>query len=196
MPAPRSAGERRALRLALLLNLGLAAGLGTAGVLADSSGLIANGLDNLSDALVYAISYYAVNRSMHWKIRAARVSGVMLLVLSAAVLLDVMRRFIWGAEPLGGIMIAMTLVAGVVNIISLRLLQRFRHGDVNLRAAWTFSVNDLIANLGLLVAGILVTSLGHAWPDLLLGLAIAVVAAKGGIGILLEAQADDSCTAK
>lgn len=185
---PKSAGERRALGIALLLNVGLSAGLGIAGVLADSSGLIASALDNMSDAAVYAISYYAVNRGAAWKTRAARLSGVMLLVLSAGVLADVARRFIVGAEPVSTVMMVMTVIAAFINVACLRLLHGLRHGDVNLRAAWTFSINDLVANLGVLAAGILVAWLDRSWPDLVVGLAIALVAAKGGAEILSDAR--------
>ena len=184
----KSTGERRALRLALWLNAGLAASLVTTGIIGESSGLIANGLDNTSDAAVYAISYLAVTRSAVWKTRAAQLSGVMLLVLSGSVLVDVARRFLEGAEPASAVMMVMAVVAAVVNIVSLNLLRRIRQEDVNLRAAWTFSINDLIANLGVIAAGILVAVLGRAWPDLVVGLSIALVAAKGGIEILVDAQ--------
>ena len=187
----QSKGKRRALRLALWLNAGLAASLVTTGFIAGSSGLIANGLDNTSDAAVYAISYLAVTRGSVWKTRAAQVSGVMLLVLSGSVLADVARRFLVGAEPSSVVMMVMTLIAATVNITSLNVLRRIRQEDVNLRAAWTFSINDLIANLGVLIAGILVASLGRAWPDLVVGLAIALVAAKGGIEILVDARREN-----
>ena len=185
---PKSADERRALGIALLLNVGLSASLGVAGVLADSSGLIANALDNTSDAAVYAISYYAVDRGPLWKTRAAWISGGVLLALSAAVVADVVRRFISGAEPASAVMMAMTVAAAVVNVACLRLLRGIRHGDVNLRAAWTFSINDLLSNLGVLAAGILVAWTGRSWPDLVVGLAIALVAAKGGVEILSDAR--------
>jgi Co/Zn/Cd efflux system component len=137
---------------------------------------------------VYAISYYAVKRGALWKNRAAQLSGVMLLVLSAAVLADVARRFVSGAAPVSGVMMVMTIVAAAINLACLRLLRGHRQGDVNLRAAWTFSINDLIANLGVLVAGILVAWLDRPWPDLVIGLLIALVAAKGGVEILLDAR--------
>lgn len=57
-----------------------------------------------------------------------------------------------------------------------------------MRAAWTFSINDLVANVGVLVAGLLVAWLGQAWPDLVVGFAIALVAAKGGTDILMDAR--------
>ena len=136
---PKSRQDRRALFVALCLNIALAAGLMAAGVFGDSSGLIANALDNASDATVYAISYYAAKRGQYWKARAAQFSGAMLLLLCAGVVADVVRRFVSGAQPIGTIMIAMSLVAAVINLVCLRVLRALRHDDVNLRAAWTFS---------------------------------------------------------
>lgn len=185
---PKSAAERRALEIALLLNVGLSASLGVAGIFADSSGLLASALDNTSDAAVYATSYYAVNRGPLWKTRAAQFSGVMLLVLSAAVLADVARRFVSDAEPASTVMMVMSAIAAVINVMCLRLLRNLRQGDVNLRAAWTFSINDLVANVGVLVAGLLVALLKRPWPDLVVGLAIALVAGKGGVEILIDAR--------
>ena len=182
------AGEQRALRTALWLNTALAVGLLAAGLYGDSSGLIANGLDNAADAAVYAISLFAVSRGVKWKIRAARLSGAMLLVLCAGVVVDVIRRFTFGAEPAGNVMIVMTLMAAAVNALSLRVLRNFRTHDVNLRAAWTFSINDFLSNLGVLVAGILVMRFERPWPDLVVGLAIGLVAAKGGVAILTDAD--------
>lgn len=186
--AEQSAAERRALGIALVLNAGLAASLGLAGVLADSSALLANALDNTSDTAVYTISYYAVTRGPHWKTRAAQGSGGTLLVLSAVILVDVVRRLVRGADPVSAVMVVMGIVAATINVVCLRVLRAHRRHDVNLCAAWTFSTNDFIANIGVLAAALLVSWLDRAWPDLVVGCAIAVVAAKGGITILLDAR--------
>lgn len=179
---------RRSLLIALILNLGLTALLLIAGLFAQSTALIANALDNGSDAAVYGISLYAVNRDERWKIRAAQLSGVMLLVLSVGVLLEAVRRFFSGTQPVGSIMMIMSVFATVVNVLCLKLLSRHRHGGVDLRAAWTFSVNDLVSNLGVLLAGVLVAVVGRPWPDLVIAGAISMVAAKGGIGTILDAR--------
>ena len=186
--ALRSERERRALATAFWLNVMLAGSLMITGVSADSSGLIANALDNTSDAAVYAISYYAVTWGERWKTRAAQVSGVMLFVLCLGVLGDVARRFIVGAEPVSRIMIVMTILAAAINVVTLKLLQSRRRKDVNLRAAWTFSINDFVSNVGVLVAALLVAWLGRAWPDLVAGLGIALVTGRGGIQILMDAR--------
>ena len=59
--------QRRTLLVVLALNVLLFVGLGVGGLFADSSALLANALDNGSDAAVYLISFLAVGRAMIWK---------------------------------------------------------------------------------------------------------------------------------
>lgn len=179
--------QRRILAWVLALNVVLVVSLAVAGVLADSSGLIANALDNASDAAVYAISLFAVGRSPLWKTRAAGASGLLLVLFGLGVLADTVRRVLTGSEPIGPTMIAMAVVAGVLNLLCLRLLGKLGTGDVNVRAAQTFSLNDFYSNGGVLVAGALTALTGAAWPDLAVGFGVAAIAVKGGIGILRDA---------
>ncbi len=188
----RSREDRRTLLYVLLLNVLLSVALAVTGLSADSSGLLANALDNASDSVVYAISFFAVGRPARWKRTAAAISGVMLLVLAVSVLGDAARRFVAGSEPIGPTMIAMSVVAAAVNAWCLRLLRRLRGRDVNLRAAVVFSANDFVSNVGLLLAGVLVAWTGRFWPDLAVGAAIAAVAAKGGVEILRDVRAGDA----
>lgn len=184
---PRDAEQRRTLRQVLLLNVGLALGLVVAGLWAGSSALLANALDNFSDAAVYALSWLAVGRSPRWKSTAASLSGLLLMGLALGVVADVARRVHSGPEPVGPVMIGMAVAAAAVNALCLKLLASHRGGDVNLRAAWTFSVNDFVSNLGIVVAGVAVLLLGRSWPDLVVGAAIAAVAAYGSVDILRDA---------
>ena len=182
--------QKNVLRQVLLWNLALFAGLGMAGWAADSSALLANALDNGSDAAVYLLSYLAIERRPVWKRGAATVSGVMLLIFAVAVLADVVRRWMYGAEPLGPVMIGLAVVAASINLWCLVLLRRTRSDDVNMKAAETFSFNDFISNGGVIVAGGLVLWLGTSWPDLVAGALIAAVAFKGGIEILRSVRED------
>ena len=185
-----SPDKRRTLWIVLALNVAIAIAFFGTGILADSSALIANGLDNSSDAVVYALSLLALSRSQKWKRAAARVSGVMLLIFAVGVILDVGRRFVEGSEPGGWLMMAMAAVAAVINLVSLRLLQKIQDKDVNLRAATTFSLNDFISNGGIIIAGVIVLFTGANWPDLLVGLAVAGIAVYGGVDILRDAHQD------
>lgn len=187
--ASSTALERRTLWIVLLLNAAIAAGFFITGEMGDSSALIANGVDNLSDTAVYALSLVALSRGPVWKTRAATASGVMLLIFAIGILLDVGRRYLYGSEPIGPTMMVMSAIAAAVNYLCLRLLQRIRGPDVNLRAATTFSYNDFISNGGIIVAGALVMWLGRNWPDLVVGFATALIALKGGAEILRDARA-------
>ena len=180
--------QRRTLLIVLILNALLFLGLGAGGILADSSALLANAVDNASDSVVYLISFVAIGRAASWKRGAARLSGILLLVFAAGVLIDVGRRWWFGTEPVGWTMMGLALVAAIVNLICLVLLRRDQSGDVNMEAAETFSLNDFASNGGILVAGGLVMWLDQAWPDLVVGMLVAAIAVKGGIEILRSAS--------
>ncbi len=97
------------------------------------------------------------------------------------------RRWWLGTEPVGWTMMALALVAAGVNLVCLFLLRRAQSDDVNMRAAETFSLNDFASNGGILVAGALIMWLNQAWPDLVVGVLVALIAAKGGLEILRDA---------
>ncbi len=185
-----STEKRRTLWIVLWLNVAIAAGFFVVAYIGDSNALLANGLDNSSDAAVYALSLLALTRSRTWKRGAARFSGVMLLIFGVGVVADAVRRFIEGSEPGGLAMMGMAAIAAVVNLISLRLLKKLKHNDVNLRAATTFSFNDFVANGGIILAGIVVLLTGANWPDLVVGIAVACIALYGSVDILRDAHMD------
>ena len=182
--------KRKTLWVVLWLNVAIAIGFFAVGDFADSNALLANGLDNSSDAIVYALSLLALTRSRTWKRGAARFSGIMLLIFSAGVIFDAYRRFVEGSDPGGILMMAMAFIAGMVNLYCLRLLQKMENKDVNMRAATTFSFNDFISNGGIIIAGIIVMLTGTNWPDLVVGIAVACIALYGGIEILRDAHMD------
>ena len=187
----RLASDRRLLWSVLLINLGqFTVGL-VIGMWADSMAVIGVALDNLADASVYAVSLYAVGRSIAAKVRAARLSGWLLLGLSAAASVEVLRRFFGAEAPIGAAMIGMAALNAALNVVCLRILSRHRGSDVTFRASAVFTSNDSIINLSIIVSGVLVIWLGTSLPDLVLGLAAAVIAAMGGREILQEAAASE-----
>jgi Co/Zn/Cd efflux system component len=160
----------------------------TAGLMAHSSGLLADALDMLSDSFAYAIALAAIGRQALFKRRAAAASGWVLAVLGVAVLVDSARRAFAAEAPLGWIMVASATASLIVNGTVLRLLAPFRKGEVHLRASWIFTRADVIANLGVIVAALLVIALGSNIPDLMIGTAIGLYVVKEAFEILREAR--------
>lgn len=180
--------ERRILRLALVLNATMFVVGIVVGLIAQSMGLIADSLDMLADASAYGIALVAWQRSANFKASAATLSGTLLLILGAGVVAGVVWRLVVGSHPEGAWMMGIAFIALIVNATVLRLLERFRHGEVHLRATWLFTRVDVIANLAVIVSGLVVLLLHSAVPDLVIGTAIACYVLKEALGILREAK--------
>lgn len=157
------------------------------GILAESMGLIADSLDMLADAAVYGIGLYAVGRSHSIKITAATISGFFQVVLGIGILTEIVRRFIFGSEPEPLLMIGIGLLALIANVVCLALISKHRDGEIHMRASWIFSKNDVIANTGVIVAGVLVHLMDSRIPDLLIGSLIVLVVLRGGFAIIRDA---------
>lgn len=184
----RDEQERKTLRIVLGINAFMFVFEFALGLLAESTGLIADSLDMFADASVYSLSLYAVGKSSALKGKAATLSGGVQIALALLVLVDVLRRFIVGSDPVSGLMMSVGVIALIANSICLRLISKHRDGGVHMRASVIFSTNDVIANIGVILSGALVWALGSRYPDLVIGLAIAVVVLRGGIRILKEAS--------
>ncbi len=165
------------------------------GILAQSTALLADSLDMLADAMVYAIGLYAVGGVRSTKIRAARLSGLFQLLLGAGVAMEAVRRMVTGSEPESALMMAVGLLALLANLVCLRLIARHRHGEVHMRASWVFSKNDVIANLGIILAGGLVYLTDSRYPDIVTGLLISLVVMRGGLHILADARRESRVSA-
>jgi len=181
--------ERRILIALLLINgIMFVAELGV-GWWAQSTALIADALDMLADAMVYGVGLYAVGKSLLVKAHAARISGSLQVLLGLLVLVDIVRRLIVGSEPVSTLMMGMGFIALIANVTCLVLIAKHREGEVHMRASWIFSKNDVIANLGVILAGGLVAWTGSRLPDLVIGLLVALIVIRGGILILQDAKA-------
>lgn len=183
-----TAEQRRTLGIALGLNATMFVVELTAGIIAGSAGLIADGLDMLSDASAYAIGLVAIGRSRLFKARAATASGVLLLLFALGVLADVVRRAISGEPPEGSIMILVAAAALAVNAIVLRMLSRLRSEEVHIRATWIFTRADVVANVAVILSGAAVLLTGYRAVDLAVGAAIGLYVLKEAIAILRESR--------
>ncbi len=158
------------------------------GIISESTALIADSLDMLADATVYAIGLYAVAKSPLVKIHAAHLSGIFQVLLGLLVIADVVRRFILGSEPDSLLIMIVGFIALIANVICLMLISKHKQGEVHMRASWVFSKNDVIANIGIIISGGLVYLLDSRYPDLIIGMMISLIVIRGGIKIIQDAR--------
>lgn len=180
---PDDATEARTLRLVLAINVAMFAVELVAGLLSESTGLLADSLDMLADATVYGLSLFAVGKAATTKLRSARVAGLLQGILAVGVLVEATRRLIVGSAPEAPTMIGVSLVALAANAICLVLLVRHREGGAHMKASWIFTSTDVLANLGVIVAGALVAWTGSRLPDLVIATAVGLVVLGGAVRI-------------
>lgn len=185
IPAPLDpAREARTLKILLAINAAMFAVEMIVAWFAESTGLLADSLDMFADAAVYGLALYAVGRTAKAKLRTAHISGWVQAALAIGAIVEVARRSVTGGEPESPLMIGMASVALVANALCLWLVTRHRDGGAHMKASVIFSANDVLANAGVIAAGVLVALTGSQYPDLAIGSIIAIVVLLGARRIL------------
>lgn len=183
----RSAAQRCILWIVLAINVAIFLGEFGAGFWAESTALQGDSLDSLGDALVYGLSLIVLGRSLRARAAAALAKGGVQLAFAVAVLAEVVRKLIAGAEPIPTVMAIAAGAALMANATCLLLLTRFRGDDVNMRSVWLCSRNDVIGNAGVLLTTALIAWTGWAWLDLVFGALLALLFVRAGIDVLTSA---------
>ena len=81
-------------------------------------------------------------------------------------------------------MIGVSVIALAANVVCLLPVYRHRHAGVHMTASYIFSANDVIAKVGVIAAGLLVSSTGSPWSDWIIGTVIGPVVLMGAVRIL------------
>lgn len=183
----RQSDQRRVLVTVLGINAVMFVLEFGAGIVAGSTALMADASDMLGDALVYGVSIYAISRSDRWKAGAALFKGVLILLLAIGIAVNVVDRVTSGVPPSSLLMTVFGALALAANLVCLRLLWRFRAQDLNMASTFECSRNDVISNVGVLVAAVAVTLLQSPWPDIVIGSAMAILFVRSSIRVILAA---------
>ena len=178
--------QRKLLWSVLTINLAFFVIEMTTGLVSKSMGLVADSLDMLADSFVYGISIFAVGGALTRKKRIAQLAGYFQITLAIIGFLEVLRRF-FGAEKLPDFstMIFVSILALIANGICLFLLQKSKSKEeAHMKASMIFTSNDVIINVGVIVAGLLVNWMNSNKPDLIIGAVVFVLVVQGAIRIL------------
>jgi Co/Zn/Cd efflux system component len=156
-----------------------------AGFIANSMGLVADSLDMLADSVVYGLALFAVGGTITRKKNVTKLSGLFQLTLTFFGFAEVLRRFL-GLEPVPAyeVMIVISVLALIGNTVSLLLLQKSKSREAHMQASMIFTSNDVIANLGVIIAGVLVYLMDTKYPDLIIGIIVFAAVGRGAIRIL------------
>lgn len=179
--------QNKTLKIVLGINIVMFAVEIVAGLLASSTALLADSLDMLGDSITYGFSLYVVARNDAWKAGAALLKGGIMAAFGLFVFGHVVYKIINPEVPhfeTIGLVGALALAA---NAVCLALLWRHRREDVNMRSVWLCSRNDIIANVSVLIAALTVWLMNSHWPDVLIGLCIALLFLRSATHVIRDA---------
>ena len=181
--------ERRLLWQVLFINAGFFFLESVTGILSESMGLVADGLDMLADSIIYAMALFAVGSTAVRKKNIAAAAGYFQLALAILGLIETIRRFTGAGEtPEFQTMMVVSFFALGGNALCLLLLQKSKSQEAHMKASMIFTSSDIIANLGVIGAGVLVYYTESIYPDLIVGTIVFLLVTKGAVRILRLAK--------
>ncbi len=180
------ARHSRVLWIVLAINASMFVVEGWAGLVAHSTSLLADALDMLGDALVYGFSLFVLARSARWQAGAALAKGAFMLVFGLGVLTEAGYKAFNPVLPTAETMAAIGTLALAANLLCFFLLYRHRGDNLNMSSTWLCSRNDLIANVGVLLAAAGSFMLVSRWPDILIGIVIATIFLRSAFAVLRQ----------
>lgn len=169
------ARQRRVLVIVLIINAATFLMMIVASLHSGSSSLLSGGLDNVGDALTYALSLAVVGASRRAQARVALFKGALTLAAAIAVAVQIAWQLTHADVPLFETIGIVGLLNLVANLVCLRLLNPYRSGDVNMSSAWECSRNDVGEGIAVLAAAVGVWWFEAAWPDLVIAAALLLL---------------------
>lgn len=181
-------GDRKVLWIVLVLNFTLFVIEIWQGLKADSTSLIADSMDFLSDSFSYIITLYVLARPLKMRAHAAILKAILMLLLAAGALAQGAHNIIHAQIPVYETMGWVGALALAANVTSAALLYKSRVRDSNMQSVWLCSRNDAIANIAIIIAAYLVFATGTLWPDIIVALIIAWLEGSAALKIIAQAK--------
>jgi cobalt-zinc-cadmium efflux system protein len=188
----------RKLVLVLLANVAMVVALVIVGLASHSLGVLAAGGDYLGDAAGVALSLAALRLSRHARgghprppSYAALANATFLLVVTAVVIIEALRRLTGGAPHVQGLpVIVVSLIAGAVMVACALIIGTVESEDLNMRSVMLDTLADGASAVGIALSGaIILATKGDYWLDSAVALAIAVIIAYHAIKLIRDVLA-------
>jgi Co/Zn/Cd efflux system component len=175
------------LKTVLAINVLMFLVEGSAGLLSHSTALLADSLDMLGDSLVYGLSLYVITSGARWQAIVAMLKGLIMACFGFLVLGEALYKVAYPILPVAEAMGGIGILALLANALCLVLLWRHRGDDINMHSVWLCSRNDIIANVLVLFAAVGVWITVTGWPDVLIGLIIAIIFLRSALHVIQRA---------
>jgi len=160
------------------------------GILSGSLALLSDAVHNLSDTVAIALSYYAYKIAQKPKdakktygykraeILSAFINSAVLLAISVVLIFEAFKRLTSPESINGTLMIIVALIGLVANFVSVYLLEKDSHDNLNIKSSYLHLLSDTVSSIGVLAGGIAIKIWGIVWIDPLITVLISLYISK------------------
>jgi cobalt-zinc-cadmium efflux system protein len=168
------------------------------GILSHSLALLGDAGHMLVDALALALSLIALNLAKkpatttrtygfhRSEILAALANGVTLVLVAVYIFYEAYQRFRTPPTVQTTIMLAVAVTGLAANLVTMRLLHRARHSNLNVRAAFFHVLGDTLSSVGVIAGGIIIAVTGWKIVDPIIAIMIGIIILWGAVGLVRE----------
>ncbi len=192
-----------------LLNATITVAEVVGGILSGSLALLSDAVHNFSDTVAIALSYFAnriaqkpkdARRTYGYKraeILSAFINSTVLLAISALLIVEAFKRFKSPESINGNLMIIVALIGLIANFLSVFLLEKDSHENLNIKSSYLHLLSDTVSSVGVLAGGVAIKLWGVLWIDPLVTVLISLYilketwnVIKTTVGILMQSSAE------
>jgi Co/Zn/Cd efflux system component len=157
----------------------------------ESVALFADAVDFLEDTAVNLLVLFALSRGARLRAGVAMGLAAIICVPGLAVLWTALGKFTAPTVPEPTALTLTGAGALLVNVACALILTRVRSaGGSLMRAAYLSARNDAAANVAVIGAGLATAATLSVWPDLLVGIGIALLCFEAARDVLKAARAE------
>lgn len=166
------------------------------GIFSGSLALLSDSIHNLSDTMAIALSYFAnkiskkpknITKTFGYKraeIIAAFVNASVLFIISLRLIFEAYKRLKNPQTIDGNLMLTVAVVGLIANFISVYLLEKDSHDNMNIKSSYLHLINDTISSVGVILGGVAIKLWGIIWIDPLITVIISIYIIKETWNIL------------
>lgn len=176
--------QSKTLKIVLVINIVLFCLTAFYGWAANSTGLMSESIDDFGDAVTYALSLYVIYKSNQMKAKVAFVKGCLILLGAIFVLSQVILHIIDNTVPIFETMGTVAFIALLLNLTCFFLLTKYREQDINMSSVWECSRNDILNNVSIIVASVVVWITNLGWADIAVGLVLSLLLLQSSFRVL------------
>jgi Co/Zn/Cd efflux system component len=179
--------QRRVLALVLVINSLTFLMMIAAAMMSGSTSLLSGALDNLGDAVTYALSFAVVGATAAAKARVAFFKGLLIMGAAIAVAVQIGLRLAHVETPVIETMGVAAMLNLAANLVCLWLLYPYRDGDVNMSSVWECSRNDVLEGCAVIAAALAVWLFVSGWPDVIIAIGLLILFVRSAARVLRNA---------